>query len=462
MIQSMEILQLPITALQERIEHELQENPVLEVRGSGDEDEVDPNSPEVNEIVEPSPESALPIMALQERIEHELQENPVLEERGSGDEGEVDPNSPKGNEIVEPSPESAPEMPEQELVIDAKSGEEDFERMESLNEDWSDYFNEESRPSSNQISEEMDKKHDAMSNMASRPQSLQDYLNDQLAYVDTEVVNVELVCFLISHLDERGYLATPLEDIRQSFGQDVTLRQVEEALKDLQGLEPTGVGARDYKECLLLQVKHDTPHGEVVRTFIQNHLEDIQHSRLPFIQKKTGYEMKVIHEAIEVLKHLNPRPGAQFVTTSVRCVTPDIIVEKNEQEDYNIRLVDDWTANIYISRSWIDKLRDKNSDEKTREFLQRKIQSAKWLIDAIEQRRSTLMKVTKAIFKHQKAFLDKGPEFIEPLKMQQIADIVKMHVTTVSRAVIDKWVQTPRGIFPLKRFFGTGMKKGDR
>jgi RNA polymerase sigma-54 factor len=137
-------------------------------------------------------------------------------------------------------------------------------------------------------------------------------------------------------------------------------------------------------------------------------------------------------------------------------VVPDIIVEKNDQGEYDIRLVDDWTPNIYISRKHFEMLRDKNLDPKSREWMQRKIQSAKWLIDAIEQRRSTLKKVTRAIIDHQRNFLDKGPEFIEPLKMQQIADVVGVHVTTVSRAVDDKWAQTPRGVFPLKRFFGGG------
>ncbi len=403
----------------------------------------------------------LPVMALQERIEHEMQENPVLDEREPGTTEEGYPNVPElGDEVEVPEVSAEPkgETPEQELVIDAKSGEEDFDRLKAINDDWSNHFDEDSRPSANYVAEAMDKKHDAMANMAERPQSLQDYLSEQLAYADTEVVNVELVRFLISHLDERGYMTTPLDDIRQSFGQDVTMQQVEEALEDLQELEPLGVGARDYKECLLLQVTRETPHRDVVRSLISNHLEDIQHNRLPVIQKRTGYDMKTIHEAIEVLKHLNPKPGAQFASQNVQYVVPDIIIEKNDLGEYDIRLVDDWTPNIYINRKHFEMLRDKNLDAKSREWMQRKIQSAKWLIDAIEQRRSTLKKVTKAIIDHQREFLDKGPEHIEPLKMQQIADIVGVHVTTVSRAVDDKWVQTPRGIFPLKRFFGGGTQ----
>ncbi|MBI3824253.1 MAG: RNA polymerase factor sigma-54 [Planctomycetes bacterium] len=401
----------------------------------------------------------LPAMALLERVEHELVENPFLERLDEANPEDGYPNTPElGQEIEppEPAPEAAVEKPETELVIEPKSAEEDFERMEALSEDWG--LNEESRPSANRVSEEMDKKHDAMANMAARPQSLQEFLTDQLAYVDTEIVNLDLLRYVISHLDERGYLPTPLEDIQRSYGQDVSLLQVEQALEDLQGLEPLGVGARSLEECLLLQVTRETPHRDVVRALISTHMEDIQHNRLNVIQKKTGYDMHTIHEAIEVLKHLNPKPGAQFVSNSTQYVVPDIIVEKNEHGEYEVRLVDDWTPRIYISRRYFELLRDKNLDQKTRELLQRKIQSAKWLIDAIEQRRTTLMKVTKAIIKHQRAFLDQGPEHIEPLKMQQIADVVGVHVTTVSRAVDDKWVQTPRGIFPLKRFFGGGTQ----
>src|SRR5205814_10716865 len=124
--------------------------------------------------------------------------------------------------------------------------------------------------------------------------------------------------------------------------------------------------------------------------------------------------------------------------------------------EYTVRLLDDWTPNLYISRRYMELFRDKRADPQAKEYLKRKIQAAQWLLESIEQRRTTLEKVTRAIIKHQRAFLDRGPEFIEPLKMQQIADLVGVHVTTVSRAVDDKWVQTPRGIFPLKRFFGGG------
>lgn len=414
----------------------------------------------------------LPIMALQERIEHELEENPVLELKENGDEESAIADDL--TEFSEPAEAAGTDAadPQKELVIDEKGdNEQDFDRLLEINEDWADHFNEEHRPSVNRVSEEGDRKHDAMANMASRPQSLQDYLSDQLAFVDASAEQLQLLRFLLTYVDENGYLTRPgqrsdmntpraelLESIAQSYGQPVTLEQIEDALAIIQKFDPPGVGACNLEECLLLQLTPETPHRDVLRVLIQNHLEDIRHNRLPVIQKKTGLELVVIQEGIEALKHLNPHPGSQFTAENVQYVVPDIAVERTEAGDYEIRLLDDWTPNIYISRRYIDMYRDKGADPKAKEFLKRKIQSAHWLIEAIEQRRSTLSRVTKAIIDHQRSFLDKGPEFIEPLKMQQIADQVKVHVTTVSRAVDDKWVQTPRGLFPLKRFFGGGTQ----
>ncbi len=399
----------------------------------------------------------LPIMALQERVEQELQENPVLEQRENGQEEE---EAPAGEEVAAPEP-VAEETPidDPEQVLDFDGDEKDFDRLVAINEDWSDHFNEEHRPSSNRIDEAMDKKHDAMVNMASRPESLQDYLIDQIGFLETSEREREVLHALVAHIDERGYLATPLEDVARTLEPPPEPAEIEAALGVLQKLDPPGVGAREYKECLLLQLTPETPHREAVRALIINHLEDIQHNRLPVIQKKTGFDLETIHAAIEVLKHhLNPKPGAQYATDNIPYVVPDIAVEKTEAGEYEVKLLDDWTPNIYISRRLIELYRDKSADAKTKEFLKRKIQSAQWLIEAIEQRRNTLAKVTRAIIKHQTSFLDRGPEFIEPLKMQQIADLVGVHVTTVSRAVDDKWVQTPRGIFPLKRFFGGGTQ----
>jgi RNA polymerase sigma-54 factor len=182
---------------------------------------------------------------------------------------------------------------------------------------------------------------------------------------------------------------------------------------------------------------------------------------LPLIAKKTGFSIETIQEAWEDLRTLKPKPGAEFSETFAPMVVPDVYVDRKEEGGYAVRLEDTQLPSLYISPTYRKLLQDPETNAETREYIKRKVNSAQWIIEAIEQRRSTLTRVSQAIVDHQTAFLDNGPEYIEPLKMQQIADKVGVHVTTVSRAVDDKWMQTPRGIFPLKRFFVGGTTSAD-
>lgn len=395
----------------------------------------------------------LPIMALQEKIEAELQENPFLELQ------EVRPDELDAPEV---EPDFNPDAPLQH----DDTGDIEFARMEEINRDWEDHFNEEHRPSRSSLEELSDKKLEAMNNIASAPRSLQEHLTDQLAYLGLAPEQYELAEYVISHLDENGYLiahddmARPrvltLEELAANYIKPITPDDIDDALCIVQQLEPAGVGARDTKECLLLQVNTETPHRDLVRTLILDHLEDVAHNRLPVIQKKTRSDLQTIREAIEELRRFDPKPGARFSNVQNQYVVPDVIVERTDNDEYEVRLADSWSPEIRLSNRYANLSKNKSYDPKTRDFLKQKFQSAQWLLDAIEQRRNTLIKVTKAIIEHQRPFLDNGPDFIQPLKMEQIADQVGVHVTTVSRAVDDKWVQTPRGVFPLKRFFGGG------
>jgi len=384
----------------------------------------------------------LPLMALQERIDQELIENPILvdlRESATKPEAEADAEAPAPAE-VEPA-------------------EVEFDGMEA--DDWSDHYGEGHRPSRAALSEEADRKHDAMQNMASRPQSLHDYLTDQLGFLEGDSAIRALAEYLIHNLDDNGFLHLDLNEIVRDYGGDVTTAQAEFALRLVQKLDPPGIGARNLRECLLLQLTPDVPHRDVLQVLISNHLDDIQQNRLPTIEKRTGIPIDQVKDAIEQLRRLNPRPGARFVADNTQYVVPDLIVEPDEHGGYTVRLQDEHTPQLAISRHYQKLLKNKQADPAAREFIQKKIQSARWLIESIEQRRNTLLKVARAIIEHQRDFLDKGPESIEPLKMQQIADRVHVHVTTVSRAVDDKWVQTPRGIFSLKRFFGGGTTDAD-
>ena len=249
----------------------------------------------------------------------------------------------------------------------------------------------------------------------------------------------------------------PLSEIAALYDTPTTPEDVDDTLVHVvQKLEPAGVGARDLKECLLLQVPQDAPLADAMRVLIRDHLEDVAYNRIPVIQKATRFDIPTIQDAIDAIHHLDPKPGLKFTDSGTHYVMPDVVVERADDDEYTVRLTDEWVPRIRVSKRTVDLCKRQDLDEKVKEELRQKLQAADWLVKAVEQRRNTLLKVTKAIIDHQRAFLDYGPEHIQPLKMQQIADQVKVHVTTVSRAVDDKWVQTPRGVFPLKRFFGGG------
>lgn len=397
----------------------------------------------------------LPILALQERIEQEMEENPVLEMN------EEDPDLPAEDEVEDETPDVLTDE-ERELVIDETTDNEaDFERLLKMDEEWPDHFEEHSRPSRNRIAEEGDRRHDAMANMAARPQSLQDYLHEQLGWFDLSPELRAMADRIIYNLNPNGYLQTALEDLIGPDSTEEDLALAKRALALVQRLDPPGVAARDLRECLLLQLTAGMPYYEQLQTLISGHLEDLEHNRLPVIARRTGYPMEVIQETIRELRKLNPKPGAGFNEALVPTVTPDVFVEPSEGGGYQVRLEDGRTPSLFISPYYRKLLKSGRANEETREFIKRKLNAAQWLIDSIQQRRNTLTRVAQAIVDHQTKFLAQGPEFIEPLKMQQIADKVGVHVTTVSRAVDDKWIQTPRGIFPLKRFFCGGTMSAD-
>jgi RNA polymerase sigma-54 factor len=376
-------------------------------------------------------------MDLAEHIEQEWEENPVLGIHDGDKDG-----------AAEDAPVEVEEVHEEKREVDNE--------FEEYAEDWDD-DRAEFRSSRSQagIDDEGERKQDAMQNMVSRPQSLQDYLIEQLQFQELDPATEALVEHLISNLRDNGFLPD-LESVMLNFPVPVSKPDLDAAVRILQQMEPTGIGARDLRECLLLQLDHDTPHRDVVRNLILNHFDDVTHNRLPLIQKKTGLDHETIHEAIEILKKLNPNPGSGFDTASIPYVTPDVKVELTETGEFVVKVVDDYLPDVYIKRSWLERVKKKDIDPKERDYLRKKIQSAQWLIEAIQQRRNTLKLVTQAIVEHQRPFLEKKVEHINPLKMQQIADQVGRHVTTISRAVDEKWVETPRGIFPLKRFFGGG------
>lgn len=394
----------------------------------------------------------LPLMALQERIDQELSENIVLEQVRN-DRGDA-----------QPAPEPLPAEPQidierRELIADENNSASDFERLLEISKDWpDDNYTSGSKPSANQLQDDMDRANDLMANAESRPQTLQEYLLEQF-HCDAPSHLRAFGDYLIHNLDENGRLQSSLPELAAVFG-GVSHAEAEETLRLIQRLDPLGVGARDLKECLLLQLTPETPLREMLFNLISNHLDDIIQNRLPLIERRTGYDMEDIKATIEQMRTLNPFPGRGFDTPPVQSVTPDLKVEKDESGKYVISLIDEYVPQLRLNRRYLRML-EQNPDPVTRDYIKKKLEAAKWLIDAIEQRYNTLKRVAQTIVDKQTDFLDFGPEHIRPLKMQDVADVVGVHVTTVSRAVDDKYVATPRGIFPLKRFFGGGTQTAD-
>jgi RNA polymerase sigma-54 factor len=398
----------------------------------------------------------LPILALQERIEQELSENPVLELLES-DENALSEEAERENP-------DAPSESEKEMVVDEKGDNaDDFERLVDLDRELPEYFDDRTRSSANRISEESDRKHDAIANLAERPESLHDYLNHQLGELELEPEIARLAERIVSTLDPRdgGYFRSSLRDLLPPSAGPEQLELAELALQIVQQLDPLGIASRDLRECLLIQLQPDMPYYEELRTLISSHLEDLRDNRLPAVEKVTGYTIERIQDAWAQLRKLNPKPGSTFAETFVPTVTPDVRLEQQDDGTYKVVMDDDRTPQLYISEYYRQRLSSGTATAEEREFIKRKINAAQWLIESINQRRSTLTKVAQAIVDYQHRFLEEGPEAIEPLKMQQIADQVGVHVTTVSRAVDDKWIQTSRGILPLRRFFVGGTQSDD-
>jgi len=373
----------------------------------------------------------LPTLELQQRVKQELMENPVLEEL----------------EIKPDSTETAETETETELTSEESKA---LEEMAELERHWDEYSGSAApRPKQG----EKDKKLEAMQNTAARQESLQDFLFNQFNLFDITPTQRRIGENIIYNIDGNGYLQSSIQEIAASSAAEES--EVAEVLKMVQSLDPPGVGARDLKECLMLQLTHPERHP-LEKELIENHLEDIYMNRIPKIMRETGRTPEEIQAAIDYIKtHFNPRPGNVFGGEPPPYITPDIIVDEVDG-NYEVRLVDGNVPQLYISPFYHRMLNDKSASEQAKEFVRRKIQAARWLIDSIEQRRNTLQKIANELVRIQRGFFDHGITALKPLKMRTIADLTGVHVSTVSRAIADKYMQTPRGIFPLKYFFSGG------
>ena len=426
MIQSMEILQLPSLALEERIEQELAENPLLEML-EGDPDEVD------------QAETAAAEAHTEARREDVESEQPI--------------------HVADTTDENA---------------QEDFRRLDDINDSYQDTWAQnttESAESYHRVRDtgERDAKTDAMANTAARGPGLVEQLLDQWRFVDVGEPIEAAGRHLISFIDDDGYLRTEMEQMINQAPPDVPTDQLDTALAVVQReLEPPGLAARDLRECLLLQIDalrrdgENDPDLSVARTLVEHHLHDIEMNRLPRIVRSAGLTMDQIRDGLGRLRRMDPAPGRRLAPQQPDVILPDVIVEFDPIDDrYVAALNRGRQPGLRVSPAYRRLGRDREQSRDTRQYIAQNMQNARWLIDSIEQRNNTVLRVVNVVIEAQREFLDHGPQHLRPLPMVLVADQLGIHVGTVSRAVSEKYLQTPRGIYPLRMFFSGGTESAD-
>lgn len=444
----------------------------------------------------------MPLAELEERIEQELESNATLEVV----EGEADPNEIAANQLDAQREAAEGERP---MQIDEKHGLQEFERLDSFEESNPDAAENEfsasdssrdtgrfeqdldAHPGSRRFEGERDAKMDAMAAAPARAASVVQQLRDQWHLCDVDDAIRPFGDLIISFLDDDGYLRTPLETVADRapisgvgggtgedsvdgigrvFKEKPGVAELERALQAIQlFLEPAGVGARDARECLLLQLDAIEDEGTdlgwppktvaAARSLIEHHLDDLLQNRLPKVAEKTGLSMEEINEAMMLMRRLSLAPGRRLQSETATPITPDAIVEYDAEADrYVAYLNDTRLPNLRVNREYAMLSKDKAMPTKDREFLKTNIINAQWLIDAVNQRRHTLLRVVRAVVEAQRDFFDFGPQALKPLPMTGVAEQLGIHVATVSRAVADKHLATPRGVVPLRKFFSGGLQ----
>jgi RNA polymerase sigma-54 factor len=382
-------------------------------------------------------------LELEGAIRKELDENPVLEEFQESTEDE-------GPKTEAETQDSAPETQEAQAAADPRQQEE-FE--------WENYLDTNYKPPQGPAGgtdEIMN-----YENLISTTTSLHDHLMWQLGLGGFNEEEQTIMTVLISYVDEDGYVKTPLEEIAKE--EEVSQQELEEMIPFLQEFDPAGVGARDLKECLLIQAKHLEEDTNDLVKLINEHIKDLEKKNYTGISKAMNLPMEDVIEMCKTIYSMDPKPGRAYMPQDTQFVTPDVYVYK-VGEEYMVALNEDGLPRLRISNLYKNILKGETpsqSGDNAQNYIQDKLRSAVWLIKSIHQRQRTIYKVTESIVKHQQDFFEKGPGFIKPMILRDIANDIGMHESTVSRVTTNKYVHTPRGIFELKYFFNSGISKTD-
>jgi RNA polymerase sigma-54 factor len=390
----------------------------------------------------------MPLLDLQQHLKQELLNNPFLdmvEDEDEEDEGEVQEEAT--NPEAEPEKDEKGEIDWEEILLDGfdaggrREEHEEREYYEPVTVDSRD---------------------------------LSDHLRDQVSLLDLSPRQMYLADEFIGNINEDGYLACGLDKIVEGVNESVqkvveegerevsdlplyTMAEAEEMLGIIQSLDPPGVGARDLRECLMLQLREAGLEHSVPFRLVRDCFDELIAHRWSEISKRFGISPIDVQKAADEIAKLDPKPGLVYSDASDNYIIPDLIVDKIDGK-YHVFLNDANLPRLKLSKAYQEIARDKKKFEgENKEFISNKLNSANWMIQAIEQRRQTMLKVMNYIVERQREFFEKGVQFLKPLTLREVAEVINMHESTVSRVTNEKFVQTPRGVLPLKFFFSSGL-----
>lgn len=374
-------------------------------------------------------------MELETAVRKELEENPVLEE---------------GLEAVDERRD--------QVVNEKQEASQDQDPQKQDEFDWESYIESQSKgptaPSTGGGNEEIMN----YENIISSETTLYDHLMWQIKLYGFNEEEEVAASILASYIEDDGYLKTSFEVIAEN--EEVSAQDIEEILPFIQEFDPPGVGARDLKECLLIQAKHLEEDTHDLVFLINNHIKDLEKKNYEGIAKNMDRDLEDIIDMCKIIFTMDPKPGRIFMQNDTHFVTPDVYVYKVGDE-YMVSLNEEGLPRLRISNFYKNVLKSKDSNDTTQDYIQDKLKSAVWLIKSIHQRQRTIYKVTESIVKHQKDFFEKGPAHIRPMILRDIAADIGMHESTVSRVTTAKYMHTPKGIYELKYFFNSGISKTD-
>lgn len=384
-------------------------------------------------------------LELQDLVRQEMEENPVLEES-------LELEEPREQEQLEQSEKEEAPSSEDTGFQEVKAGEETLRDT-----DWDSYLEGYNFSAGEQYYD--DEERPSYENILTRKGTLVDHLMWQLSLARISDAEAEIGAEIIGNIDEDGYLRATVEEIARSRGVEDAV--VEACLKKIQEFDPMGVGARDLRECLLIQVAQLDMGGSVVEGILKDHLHDLEARKYKQIAKALGVDINDILMGARIIAGLDPKPGRIYGSDDVHYISADIFVYKIG-EDYVVMLNDEGLPNLRISPFYSGDAKSTGQvDEKAEEYINDKVRSAMWLIKSIHQRQRTIYKVAKSISKFQRDFLDKGIEYLRPLVLRDVAEDIGMHESTISRVTTSKYMQTPQGLFEMKYFFNSGISTGE-